>query len=213
MSSCSAACALEHRSRSRLFHTPFALHAFRIHVLTRQCLCATLFAFSPIPCVPQLVMGYRPMGLLCRGVVQETSEPRGRSTTPAGALGARAECPPLAKLGICFEGARPGEQLARAEPNLARARRNEAPCPPSQDEESASAASVKRSLGQSMEQVLALLAEARALGLVEEVRSAETRLKAAMLQRLGPAPSPSPSPSYPAPAGCGSSGAASGAVF
>ncbi|CAE7790676.1 UBP24, partial [Symbiodinium necroappetens] len=149
--------------------------------------------------------------------VEETSEPRGRSTTPAGALGARAECPPLAKLGICFEGARPGEQLARAEPNLARARRNEAPCPPSQDEESASAASVKRSLGQSMEQVLTLLAEARALGLVEEVRSAETRLKAAMLQRLGPAPSstpsapsPSPSPSYPAPAGCGSSGAASG---
>ena len=159
-------------------------------------------------------MGYRPMGLLCRGVVQETSEPRGAAAQLQPELWEHAQnVPPLAKLGICFEGARPGEQLARAEPNLARARRNEAPCPPSQDEESASAASVKRSLGQSMEQVLALLAEARALGLVEEVRSAETRLKAAMLQRLGPAPSPSPSPSYPAPAGCGSSGAASGAVF
>ncbi|CAE7457626.1 engB [Symbiodinium sp. CCMP2456] len=132
--------------------------------------------------------------------VEETCEPRGRSTTPAGALGARAECPPLAKLGICFEGA------ARAEPSVARARRSNDPGPPSQDEESAN---VKRSLGQSMEQVLGLLAEARTLGLVDEVRSAEKRLKAAMLQRLGPAPSPSPSPSYPAPA-CGSSGAASG---
>ena len=71
---------------------------------------------------------------------------------------------------------------------------------------------MKRSLGQSLEQLLALLAEARGLGLLEEVRSAEKRLKAAMLQRLGPGPSaPSPSPpSYPAPAGC-SSGAASGA--
>ena len=142
----------------------------------------------------------------------EISEPRGRSTIPSvGEKGARSErCPQLAKMGICFEGARcqhqhpPGVQLARAEPcpfggnsreacplrNLCAFTHGEAEqrCPPifrargndpAGDEDGLADAAhvVRRSLGQSMDQTVALLAEARALGLVDDVRSAERRLQ------------------------------------
>ena len=145
----------------------------------------------------------------------------------------------MAKMGICFEGAKcrhqhsNGVQLARAEPcpfggdsrescplrNLCAFTHGEAEqqCPPifrargdsqghaqGHDGEESAANVVKRSLGRAMDQVLALLAEARALGLVDDVRSAERRLNS--VQRLsGPMPSnpsnqnaPQPGPSQEA---------------